>query len=307
MKDLHEEGRVSIFLFQDDDFPLVGRAGRRWVYDFIDELDRQKLLGEVIWKISCRVDEVEPTLLADMREAGLYLVYLGIESGTPGGLETLNKHVTVEDNLRAVAALKELDLMFGYGFMLFDPGSTFDSVRANIRFLREIIGDGSAAAVYCKMLPYAGTRIEKELAETGRLRGSIAQPDYGFLEPGLDAFYEKLDKTLAPWVQGADAVSHHLNLAWHEVAIIKRLFPEMTGVEAYEKGLRVRTKEGNERVFRAVEEAASAFENERFFPLSPEEVRTEARQFVEALLERRNAFVYRNQDRMLAVLAADAA
>ena len=306
MKEMHEEGDVSIFLFQDDDFPLIGQAGRRWAYDFINELDRQQLVGDVVWKISCRVDEVETKLFADMRDAGLYLVYLGIESGTAAGLKTLNKQATVEDSLHAVATLKELDLMLGYGFMLFDPGSTFDTVRANIRFLRKIIGDGSAAAAFCKMLPYAGTPIEKKLAETGRLRDSIAQPDYDFLEPALDEFYQKLHETLTSWVHGPDAVSHYLNLLWHEVAVTKRLFPKMTGLEEYAQFLRASTQGSNERIFSAVEETAAAFEAEGISPWSPEEMRTEARELVETLIERRNSFVSRNQDRMLAALAVDA-
>ncbi len=42
--------------------------------------------------------------------------------------------------------------MFEFGFMLLDPSSTFDTVRANIHFLQSIVGDGTAAAVFCKML-----------------------------------------------------------------------------------------------------------------------------------------------------------
>lgn len=307
IKELYEESNSPIFLFQDDDFPVLGKAGRRWIYDFINELDRQQLLGHVIWKFSCRVDEVEKQLFADMRDAGLYLVYLGIESGTEEGLKTLNKQVSVEDSLRAVAILKELDLMFGYGFMLFDPGSTFDSVRANIRFLREIVGDGSAAVGFCKMLPYAGTSIERELADTDRLRGSVLEPDYVFLDSTLDEYFGKLHDALALWVYEEDAVSQNINMAWHEVSVIKRLFPELTGLVRYEEFLRGITQKSNERVFLAVEETASIFESEGVFRLSAEEMRTEAREVVKTFLEHRNSFVYRNQDRILEMLATDVA
>ncbi len=62
MRELYEEENVSIFLFQDDDFPLIGKAGHRWVYDFITELKHQRLVGNVIWKISCRVDEIDASV-----------------------------------------------------------------------------------------------------------------------------------------------------------------------------------------------------------------------------------------------------
>jgi len=81
------------------------------------------------------------------------MVCMGIESGVEAGLAVLHKQMTAEQNLRAVALLKELDIVFSYGFMLFDPSSTFESVRQNAGFLRQIVGDGSAAALFCRMLP----------------------------------------------------------------------------------------------------------------------------------------------------------
>jgi radical SAM superfamily enzyme YgiQ (UPF0313 family) len=84
-----------------------------------------------------------------MRDAGLFLVYMGLESGSEQGLETLAKGVDVQQNLAAVRVLKELGLTFEFGFMLFDPSTTFASIRDNIAFLRAIVGDGSNAAVFC--------------------------------------------------------------------------------------------------------------------------------------------------------------
>lgn len=307
MQLLHEEHDVSIFLFQDDDFPVIGKAGRRWVSAFIQELNRNELIGKVAWKISCRVDEIDAALFAQMRDAGLYSVYLGIESGTPEGLATLNKQVSIGDILGAVATLKRLQLMFAYGYMLFDPGSTFDSVRANARFLNRLVGDGSAPVVFCKMLPYAGTPIGDSLAAVGRLRGTIAQPDYDFLDPALDEYYRKLNKVLNAWVYGEDAVSHYLNLAWHEVAIIKNLFPPVIGMEAYELDLRDLTRRSNERILSAVEKSASTFECNGEFPLRTQTLRAEAHEITAGMLELRNAFIYRNQDRMLESLHSVAA
>ena len=94
-----------------------------------------------------------------MREAGLYRVYMGLESGSEEGLTTLHKQITVEQNLRAVATLKMPGIMFEFGFMLFDPSTTFESVAENLAFLRTIVGDGAAAATFCRMIPYDGTPV----------------------------------------------------------------------------------------------------------------------------------------------------
>jgi anaerobic magnesium-protoporphyrin IX monomethyl ester cyclase len=138
MRLLHDERDIRIFLFQDDDFPLFGTVWRRWANEFVDELHRSGLPEKVIWKMNCRADAVDRELFIRMRDAGLYLVYMGLESGSEQGLETLHKQITVEQNLRAVEILKSIVLMFEYGFMLLDPSSTFESVRDNLKFLRTI-------------------------------------------------------------------------------------------------------------------------------------------------------------------------
>ncbi len=54
--------------------------------------------------------------------------------------------MTVEQNLSGGRRpSRRLGILFSYGFMLFDPSSTFQSIRENIGFLRKIVGDGSAA------------------------------------------------------------------------------------------------------------------------------------------------------------------
>src|SRR4051794_23730053 len=200
MRRLHEERGVSIVLFQDDDFPLWGKPGRRWVLELVDELDRAGLVGEVVWKISCRAEYVEPELFGTLRDAGLFLVYMGLESGTDAGLEVLNKQITKETNAEAIGIMKSLGVLYEYGFMLFDPSSTFASIRENVGFLRGLVGDGSAGATFCRMLPYGGTPIRDTLRAEGRLRGDVTRPDYDFLDLRLNEYHRRLDEAGGGWV-----------------------------------------------------------------------------------------------------------
>ena len=207
MKDLYQNRGITLFLFQDDDFPLFGPSWRRWALSLVDELYRQDLVGKVIWKISCRADAVEPELFATLRDAGLYLVYMGLESGSDDGLDVLHKEITVAENLRAVETLKSLGLMWEFGFMLFDPSSTFESIETNVGFLRRIVDDGSVAAVFCKMLPYDGTPIKETLMAQGRFNGDVCNPDYDFLDPRIARCYEAIGRTVGEWVRGSDCVA----------------------------------------------------------------------------------------------------
>jgi len=262
MKELYEKYEARIFLFQDDDFLSPGKPGREWALSFINELEKEELADKVLWKISCRTDEVDAELFSRLKKAGLFLAYLGIESGNQTGLKYLNKHLTVEDNIRAVKVLNGLGILYEYGFMLFDPTSTFQSVRTNIDFLKDICGDGSSPAVFCKVLPYAETDIERKLISEGRLKGSVATPDYDFLDPRLDSYYEFLYKAFHEWIFADDGMLSKLR--WHrfEVAVLEKFYPHAKGIPGYKEFLREIIASSNALFFRIAENAATIFEEE---------------------------------------------
>src|SRR5260370_24170347 len=95
-----------------------------------------------------------------------------------------------EANLRAGGILNELGLSVDFGFMMVDTCSSFRSIRQNVDFLETFIGDGWTVAPFCRMLPYAGTTIKRKLEAEGRLLGTQFEPDYKFLDPKLDFFYD---------------------------------------------------------------------------------------------------------------------
>jgi anaerobic magnesium-protoporphyrin IX monomethyl ester cyclase len=308
MRMLHEEKGVTIFLFQDDDFPLFGTVWRRWANEFVDELHRSGLPKKVIWKMNCRADAVDRDLFIRMRDAGLYLVYMGLESGSEQGLETLHKQINVEQNIRAVNILKSIGLMWEYGFMLLDPSSSFESVRENLNFLRTILDDGCLPVTFCRMLPYDGTPIKDELVRTGRLRGDVCNPDYDFLDPRLEAFYDGLTSVVnvRGWIHGLEAVTLQLATAWHEVAVMERLFPALPGMERYNKSLRKLTKKSNDLLLQIVEDLSYVFSDGRENTWNPKEVERLRKRVLKELRAKRDAFVFRNEAILLEALDLDA-
>lgn len=306
---LHRQRDISIFLFQDDDFPLFGRVWQRWTRAFVAELHKADLPGRVIWKINCRADAVDRELMREMQAAGLYLVYMGLESGDQQGLDVLDKGISVEQNLSAVATLKELGLVFEFGFMLFDPSSTFASVRNNLRFLERISGDGSVAAVFCRMLPYDGTPIKDRLAAEGRLKGDVCDPDYDFLDPRLDTLYAEVSEllTLTGWIHGHRALSPALNWAWNEVAVIESLFPRLDGLRDYRRQLAELTAESNTMVLGLVGDLVDRHEKGRRLDWAPRDLGRAAEQIGGRLIGARNAFIWQNTRQMIEALETRAA
>jgi anaerobic magnesium-protoporphyrin IX monomethyl ester cyclase len=307
MRMLHQQQGITVFLFQDDDFPLYGPVWRRWANEFVDELHRNHLAQRVIWKINCRADAVDPALMARMRDAGLYLVYMGLESGSEDGLTTLHKQITVEQNLRAVEILKDLDIMFEYGFMLFDPSTSFESVRKNLQFLRRIVGDGSSPASFCRMVPYDGTPIKDELAQSGRLKGDVCHPDYDFLDPRIDTFFHSLNRMVhvSGWIHGIGALTPQLQYAKAEIAAMRALFPSIPGLQNYRDRIRAITRSANELLFRVVEDVSDEFSDGKPHTWSPEAVRAECVAFQNTLVRERNAFIAENQSLLLRALGEE--
>ena len=307
MRMLHEERGVRIFLFQDDDFPLFGKVWRQWANEFVSELLQSRLPEKTIWKMNCRADAVDRELFVKMRNAGLYLVYMGLESGSEQGLVTLHKQITVAQNLRAVKILKSIGLMWEYGFMLLDPSSTFESVRENLNFLRTILADGRLPVTFCRMLPYDGTPIKDELVLAGRLKGDVCNPDYDFLDSRLSAFYEGLTNTISlrGWIHGLEAVTVQLSTAWHEVAVMERLFPSLPGMRQYKTRLRQITKRSNNLLLDVVEDLTYAYSDGREINWEPAQIEANRKQFLEDLIAERDEFVVENQDLLLETLRLD--
>ena len=227
MELLLEQRGCSVFMFQDDDFPAGGRSDRKWITRFCAELENRGLADRVLWKVNCRPDEIDESVIRMMRDTGLFLVYLGIESGTEDGLKMMNKRLTVDQCLSAVDRLGGLGVAYDFGFMLFDPYSTIDSVEANLRFLERLCGDGSSSITYCKMLPYAGTRIEQSLRDAGRLREDSGFVDYSFIDQRVDELFEWFSQVFSTWITGHQGVLNLSRWARYHVEVLSRVQPSI--------------------------------------------------------------------------------
>jgi anaerobic magnesium-protoporphyrin IX monomethyl ester cyclase len=224
MELLHQQRDCWVFMFQDDDFPITYQKGT-WLADFCRLMDEAGLSDKVLWKISCRPDEVDRETFAALKTRGLFLVYLGIESGVDEDLQFMNKRTSAATNLAAAAILKEIGILVDYGFMLFDPSSTFEIVSRNLDFLDEFGGDGSTPVTFCKMVPYAGTQVERQLLAEGRLEGPVGGEDYRFLDPGLDLLYWLMANSFADWIGDHTGLLNQARWVRYYIALYCKYYP----------------------------------------------------------------------------------
>ncbi|MDF1576450.1 MAG: radical SAM protein [Bacteroidales bacterium] len=263
---LHQEHHCRIFLFQDDDFPVLTNRTSVWVEEFCKALKEQKLIGKILWKINCRTDEVEREVFELMKMHGLYKVYLGIEDGTDTGLRRMNKRLLVSDNLEAVQTLKDLAIRIDYGFMLFQPSSTFHSINENLAFLEEICRDGYMPVTFLKMMPYLGTRIEKDLRKEGRLKGQPGFLDYDFPDPAMDNFYAFTDKVFNIWIHAGDGLGNYLKWVINYLAVFTFFHGSFEGIERSSESIRKLVADSNNFIIQTMKELSSLFESGKSGP-----------------------------------------
>jgi anaerobic magnesium-protoporphyrin IX monomethyl ester cyclase len=280
----------SVFLFQDDDFPLNSMTGNDWLGKFCSELERTGLPGKIIWKINCRPDEVSFESFKLMKRSGLFHVFLGIEDGTDAGLERLNKKMTVTKSLNGIKILKELGIGFDYGFMLFQPFTTFRSLYENLDFLKGFCEDGYTPVTFLKLVPMYATRVEKELMEIDRLKLKGGNWDYEFPEEPMNHYYYFVYDSFNKWMRSPEGIENLSKWAGNYFSVYRSFF-EITAA-----GMKIHTKvrkiisESNLFLIDTMKELAFIFETEQYLENEPlldefrENIESKHRQFRDRII-----------------------
>ena len=260
MEMLYHEKNCSIFLFEDDDFPISKAEEDRWISEFCDGLRSLGLGDKILWKINCRPDEIDERKFKMMKDQGLFLIFCGIEDGTDIGLKTLNKNLTVSRIISGINTLKKLKIGIDYGFILFQPGTTFTTLYKNIDFLKNICGDGYSPVSFLRMMPYYETKVEEELKKQGRLKGEPGFRTYDFIEVTLDLYYNFIMECFSEWLRSPDGLVNISKWARNNLLVFSRYFE--TGSEFTKMSQHVTQiiSESNMYLLDAMSEIAVIFE-----------------------------------------------
>ncbi len=261
MEHLHKHKKCSVYIFQDDDFPVKTKEKNYWIKSFCDELAKKGLRNRIIWKINCRPDEINREILELMKQHGLYLVFIGLEDGTDDGLARLNKRITVASNLECIKLLKSTGTGFDYGFMMFQPETTHVSLRKNLEFLRKVCSDGYTPVSFLKLMPYFETRVERELRTQGRLKGRPGYLDYDFNTKSLNSCYSAAIDCFAEWMWSPDGATNLSMWARNYFAVHDHFGLSKPGVESLREKFRKTAVESNLYILNSLAELFYIFES----------------------------------------------
>jgi radical SAM superfamily enzyme YgiQ (UPF0313 family) len=154
-----EYGMQEVFI-QDDTF----NANWPWAKEIFERIIARGLHKKMVFRIDCRSNEkmLSEDFLKLAAKAGVWNIFLGIESASQKMLDNMKKHITVEEYRRACKLIPEYGMKVQASFIIGLPGETWKTLEETQQFITEthpwVVGAGYAT-------PFPGTEFDKYVTE----------------------------------------------------------------------------------------------------------------------------------------------
>ena len=146
--------------FWDDNFVV----GEKWVKKFNELLKKENI--KISWSCSSRIDMLNEEILKEMKNAGCWTIFIGVESGDQDLLNRIKKGTNLEQIKQVVRMIQKLGIEIRASFMLALPGETPEKAEKTIKFAIELDPD---YAQFCTTSPYDGTELYQDALASGSL------------------------------------------------------------------------------------------------------------------------------------------
>jgi len=165
-----------------------------WLRKFYQLLERERLLGKVIFSSNARGDQLDKNTCRLLKQLGYRLLKVGLESGSNEILAQIGKKEKIEDIIHGVKNAKDAGLRVMLTVMVGYPWGKEEEVRQTYAITRELMlyktraGDCLQASV---IIPYPGTPLWLQAKRNGWL---IVEPyDYEKFDMGQPVLKTKID------------------------------------------------------------------------------------------------------------------
>jgi len=223
----HLAGGSAVFCFHDDNF-LLPRPG--------DSLERVRAIREAVDAYGvgtigfigkCRPDSVTRELARELRQLGVVRMFVGVENVSQPGSDRLDRRVRVEQVHEALEAFREVGIFGCYNLLLFEPGATMADVEENVAFIR---AHASQPINFCRVEPYTGTPLARDLAARGNLNGSYLGYDYRIDDDQVELLFRVCaaafrERNFAP----SGVHNRYMGLGYH-VGLLDRFYDDPVGL-----------------------------------------------------------------------------
>jgi len=157
---IEQEYSFKSFLFNDDTFTVNRDHAMRVCQGIIDrgiKLD---------WGCYARADTTDRELLEKLREAGCFILKVGVESGNQTLLNNIRKGYKIAEVYKGIALMKELGFHVHATFVFGMPGETNETIKQTIAFAKEL---DTSTVQFSTAIPYPGTEFYQLLQDNDYL------------------------------------------------------------------------------------------------------------------------------------------
>lgn len=181
MTRLVKDSGVKEFVFYDEDL----FSSPPWLHELCDALLTANL--RITWTCRGRSDTIDEDLIRHAKAAGLFSIFIGLESGNQDLLDLISKGITLEQSSRAIAICNRYKVETVGSFMLALPGETPEQGDATINFAKTV---GCTYASFQPTYPSEGTPLQAQCTEAGwfyeprygsRIRGAKFLPEIRYV------------------------------------------------------------------------------------------------------------------------------
>jgi radical SAM superfamily enzyme YgiQ (UPF0313 family) len=149
---------VRDFLFWIESFTI----DREFVMALMEEIIRRRL--DIRFICNSRVSDVDLEMFMKLREAGCWMIALGIESGSQEILDSMKKATLTSQAERAVSMAHQAGLKVAGHCIIGTPGETVETIMQTMDLVRRIRPD--YVQYYC-CVPFPGSDLYREAREKG--------------------------------------------------------------------------------------------------------------------------------------------
>ncbi len=133
IKFYHLEKGVQHFKFFDFNFLGTEKQALWKANAFAEGIKRENLT--ITYEFNCRTNCISQDVIEPLKETGLKLVAVGIESMSPSQLERFHKKITVEQHTKALEILSKNNIFAQCYVILFDPLVTIEEIKESLNGL----------------------------------------------------------------------------------------------------------------------------------------------------------------------------
>jgi radical SAM superfamily enzyme YgiQ (UPF0313 family) len=187
MKQLYHEDGVRIFNMQDDNFFLPRPEDVRRRFEALRAGLEREGVRNIAIAVKARPDSINYEAVRVLDDLGLFRVFLGVENASENALHNLNRKCNIDQIRTALQILNDFDVHVAYNILMFEPDTTMDDIRINLRFLERNVEN---PLNFCRAEAYAGTGLERKLEDRGELLGDFFGYDYRLRDPHCEAFHQ---------------------------------------------------------------------------------------------------------------------